>query len=666
MEINNEKINLFGTFIKIKKQYKIKFIFKFLNKSKFIFLFLFSYYLFFLSLEKCFEGWDECCIKVFWIKRKLIQAVLSSFLISLLLELIILNILSKYNLIHIFIALIIFYQYSHGKDFNDHGYYNLIGSFIIILINFVGLIPLNIFIYLSNNKIHIFKFILFLLIFIYFNIIFFNKNNINCEDWVKGLNNTSIENNINKYGCQIIFPKLCPYKIGKYFLDITKLKGLKCNNINKSSRKKILEISKSPFLSNKSLHVGYPLTNKDSICFLDFNDNDNILKNYFLNNLVDMDDKKLLKKYFKNKIPEIEIDFNENLHGNIKINLKFNKTLSLERKIKEKYSSPYSDNIIILYIDSVSRANSLRQLKKTLRFFEKFMNYKGDFNRKYPSENYHSFQFFKYHSFLYHTRGNYPILFYGKKREQKNKISITKYLKEKGFIACFLNDFCMIDNVRTFHNFSKEEVYDHQFVICDPNIDHYNQNSIKCLYGKSNAEILYEYGNQFWRKYRNNRKYLAIIINDGHEGTLEALKYVDETIFNFINNLYNDNLLKDSSIFLLSDHGVGMPSMYYFFKFYKLEEQLPMLYIIINDRKNISYNNQYKYIYENQQTFITGYDIYNTIIHIIYGEDFFSLKNIYYNKHSPKSNLGESLFNKINQKLRSPNSYDNISYFACQ
>ena len=145
MEINNEKINLFGTFIslKIKKQYKIKFIFKFLNKSKFIFLFLFSYYLFFLSLEKCFEGWDECCIKVFWIKRKLIQAVLSSFLISLLLELIILNILSKYNLIHIFIALIIFYQYSHGKDFNDHGYYNLIGSFIIILINFVGLIPLN-------------------------------------------------------------------------------------------------------------------------------------------------------------------------------------------------------------------------------------------------------------------------------------------------------------------------------------------------------------------------------------------------------------------------------------------------------------------------------------------------------------------------------------------
>ena len=224
----------------------------------------------------------------------------------------------------------------------------------------------------------------------------------------------------------------------------------------------------------------------------------------------------------------------------------------------------------------------------------------------------------------------------------------------------------MIDNVRTFHNFSKEEVYDHQFVICDPNIEHYNQNSIKCLYGKSNAEILYEYGNQFWRKYRNNRKYLAIIINDGHEGTLEALKYVDETIFNFINNLYNDNLLKDSSIFLLSDHGVGMPSMYYFFKFYKLEEQLPMLYIIINDRKNISYNNQYKYIYENQQTFITGYDIYNTIIHIIYGEDFFSLKNIYYNKHSPKSNLGESLFNKINQKLRSPNSYDNISYFACQ
>ena len=292
------------------------------------------------------------------------------------------------------------------------------------------------------------------------------------------------------------------------------------------------------------------------------------------------------------------------------------------------------------------------------------MSYKGVFNENFPSEKYHSFQFFKYHSFAFHTRANYPILYYGNTRNNNNTL-ITKFLKKNGYITCYCNDFCMKDNVRTFHNMTLSEAYDHLFIICDPNVDHYNRHTTKCLYGKNNAEHLYEYGNQFWRKYKNNRKFLNIIINDGHEGTLEALKYVDDIIFNFLNNLYIENLFKDSSIFLLSDHGVGMPSFYYFFEFYRLEEQLPMLYVIINDRKNITYNQQYKYIYQNQQTLITAYDIYNTFINIIYGDQYYYLKNKLYNAHYPKSNIGISLFNKINQTLRNPILYENMFRYVC-
>ena len=62
---------------------------------------------------------------------------------------------------------------------------------------------------------------------------------------------------------------------------------------------------------------------------------------------------------------------------------------------------------MILYFDSVARSTGIRQLKKTLKFFEEFMPYKGKFNKKYPSENFHSFQFFKYHSFYMYTHGNY-------------------------------------------------------------------------------------------------------------------------------------------------------------------------------------------------------------------------------------------------------------------
>ena len=38
-----------------------------------------------------------------------------------------------------------------------------------------------------------------------------------------------------------------------------------------------------------------------------------------------------------------------------------------------------------------------------------------------------------------------------------------------------------------------------------------------------------------------------------------------------------------------------------------------MLFILVNDRKNIRYDIQYKNIHEIQRTFITTYDVYNII-----------------------------------------------------
>ena len=353
-----------------------------------------------------------------------------------------------------------------------------------------------------------------------------------------------------------------------------------------NAKKKILKFTKSPYLNATVNHIGYPLTNKDLSCGMDFIGKKNLMKKYFMKNLVDLENKEVLNKYFKNKMPEIEVDFSNNQYGEMNINLNYNKTLSDERILYEKNSTPYSNNIIVLFIDSVSRVNSLRQLKKTLNFFEKFMLYNGSSLEKSPSEKFHSFQFFKYHSFLYCTPFNYPILFYGSLINRK-KVLITKYLKENGYVTCFSGEICAKDNARAKHNLTIEEVYDHQFVLCDPNRDSININTIRCLYGKQNIEHLYEYGNQFWRKYKGNRKFLSIVSNEGHEGTLEVLKYADNIIFNFMNNLFNDNLLKNTSIILMSDHGDNMPSIYFPYDFYRIESHLPMTGKILVMKSNI-------------------------------------------------------------------------------
>ena len=340
--------------------------------------------------------------------------------------------------------------------------------------------------------------------------------------------------------------------------------------------------------------------------------------------------------------------------------------MSEERKLLEKNSEPFSNNILILYIDSLSRVNGLRQLKKTTKFFENFISYKGGFHNKYPSEIFHSFQFFKYYAFNGYTSINFPFLFYGQNQTKINKSLITKFYKRNGFVTSEASDWCVRDNCRTNHNYTIEEMYDHLFLICDPNNEDFNLNRIRCLYGKQNAEYTYEYTNQFWRKYSKNRKYSIIINNHAHEGNLTVVKHIDNIISTFLNNLFDDNLLKDTTVFLLADHGVGVPSFYYATEFYKKEINLPLLLIIINDRKNVTYESQYEYIYENQQNFITAFDIYNTLGNILFGNNYKTLENIsqFNETNTCKSPFGTSLFDKMYPKDRYPKKYSHLGAFG--
>ena len=520
----------------------LKILFK---KEFFAYVFFFlSYLLYFISLEKCTRGMDLCPVNTGWIKRKINEVIISCLIMVILTELILYKKISRLHLIHIIFFFLFFYSYSHGLDFEDHGYFNFAGYCILFIILLIIFLPVNILIYLirkykSKKKIILFKCIVILIFVLIYIDIVYNIYTSDCLDWPKGLNNTFLENNSTKYGCQIIFPLRCPYSVFKNFLDYTKIIGKECKKLDINAKKKLLKLSNSPFINNSVSHIGYPLTNKDPICNLDFNDtlSENlIIRKYFLENLVDMKNKGVLNEYYKNNIPEVEVDFSKNISGEININLNYNKTLSEQRILLEKKTTPYSNNIIILYIDSVSRVNSLRQLKKTLQFFEEFMPYKGASPKKNSSIKFHSFQFFKYHSFIFHTPFNYPLLFYGRSRNS-SIVLITKHLKNNGFVTCYSGELCDKDNTRTLHNLTTEEVYDHQFIICDPNRESININTIRCFYGKQTIEHLYDYGKQFWKKYKNNRKFLSILSNDGHEGTLEVLKYADNIIFNFLNNL---------------------------------------------------------------------------------------------------------------------------------
>ena len=116
----------------MKKKIKFGKIYINVNVLNFVFFSL-SYYLFFLSLEKCNDGESVCCRKFDWMKKKVIEEIISLFITIILLELILFKKSSKLHIIHFIIIFILFYYYSHGIDFDDHGYYNIKYYFVIII-----------------------------------------------------------------------------------------------------------------------------------------------------------------------------------------------------------------------------------------------------------------------------------------------------------------------------------------------------------------------------------------------------------------------------------------------------------------------------------------------------------------------------------------------------
>ena len=56
----------------------------------------------------------------------------------------------------------------------------------------------------------------------------------------------------------------------------------------------------------------------------------------------------------------------------------------------------------------------------------------------------------------------------------------------------------------------------------------------RCLYGKDAYEYSLEYAEQFWEQYADEPKFFRLGFIDGHEGSLEVIKYLDEPLLNMI------------------------------------------------------------------------------------------------------------------------------------
>jgi hypothetical protein len=624
-----------------------------------LFCFSLSVYLYVLSLEGCHETQTSCLVNLSpqFFHRITYYLLTCSFINSFILFL---TLKRKLQMLHIIYSAVTFSYltliYDVGGDLAYHGSYNRIIFYLLVLV-ITGLIFfMNLILNLLKRK--FFKLIIFMILSsVLFIFLFSYKLSNSCNEWEKGLNNVWINNDESFNKCKIVKPKNCWVEIMDGLLDVSWLLNEDCNKFRTGEKEELMKYLNSRY--HNSNKFAYPITTKYKWI------NDSKFPDFFpavLDNLVDLEKTDVDANGDK---PEVSLTFHPKTKlGKIDIQVHKNETLIKERKelIKTEDQAPISNNILFIYVDSISRPHFIRKMKKTSAWIEKYIKNNNDNDPHESTASHTAYQFMKYHAFIFFTQLNINPMFYGQSMYNKNGTHLIKHLKQNGFITGQSNNICerelydiedgYIENVE-WSSFDHENVA----MMCDPNFSnpenpytpYMGPYSIKkrCLYGRNTFEYVLEYGEKFWETYLNERKFLRVAFQDAHEGTGEAVRYLDDELILFLEKFERNGWLNDTTIFFVSDHGNNMIGFYniYSCEDFVLEKTLASLFMLTP--KNKLTKEMHQNLKHNEQIMVTPYDIHNTMLNILnMGET-----NDFYSK------MGKSFFSKISGLERDCKTY---------
>ena len=661
---NEESLNTFES--EVKKADKITKIKKKLKLYIISFIiFLISFLLYKLSLTGCERTEYECVseerVKFFY--KLGIATLFSSILFAVLFKLLIKHKQWILLIIYSFIYLLQVFS-NKGEDMGHHGRFNMIGFFLFFSVSFI-LIKISESFYNQIKQKKYKKFIIIISTTLTVTITYLIVHRTACNGFYEGLGGDRVINNKTLDACYLGKPKTCDIPLfGKISLfDYSRFIN-SCKNRRNDKKKFMKYLNKvNPNLTVVNNTYYFPNTN-----IFNYQESDwyHMYENVF---------KIISGEKKEGTHDQFWITFDENDKGHVSIDIPYNETLVKEkRKIAEKNKVKF-ENVYVIYIDSLSRQHFLRKLKKTSKLLDFLIrNRHAKFNKEEYSlyeieNNINAYQFFKYQSFGYNTPPNYGPMFFGITPFSRNQSkSIMEHFSNKGYITASAVNSCAreaFNIVPDFYhvNFFPSD-YEGSSIFCDPHFfnpeDRYsvymgiNSKVRRCFYERDTGEYILEYILKFLETYKNERKFLRLISNDAHEGTLELIKYIDNALHDFLLEVFTKYFDEKTLIIFLSDHGGALAGAYELMlsEDKNFEKVLGFLYIFLP--KNSSYVDNVEY---NEQRFVTPYDIFGTFIDILYSKD--DKPNFYFN--------GQSLLEKINGLERSCKNYEELKdYIFCR
>lgn len=502
-----------------------------------------------------------------------------------------------------------------GAGFDYHGFFNIMILTLFFTIFFLieNILMCVRYLALTYKKTALAMLFALLVVFIITWVKLTPTLDRSCGDWDKGFKGSKIDNKNSK--CIINKPNICLMTLMNGWFNYSYWTNSTCGNMIKGSYESVKEV-----LTDKTAKViGYPRTNN-------WDWMQDAKRKYFntkvRSNIINMEDQNIHLD-IKEEIETI-VDFNFD-PAKVSINLKKNNTLSELRAqvfAEDTLHSVLTSNILVLYIDSLSRPDFKRKLPLLYAWIENFY-------RSPKNSTHESFQFFKYHAVgRYTLLNNLPAFWgtYSLNQTQYGRFYLENY-KKRGYVTGNAQNHCAketvpSDDIAEIHYSN----YDHELngFFCDPNNESSNNtvsnfhgsNSMtpRCLYGKHTGEYSMEYALQFFQTYKDNAKLFHLGLMDNHEMTSEGISLLDSYILRFLEEFKRQGHLDNTTIIFQTDHGHAFLSFYNVVKSSDHEKELvlPSLFLVIPKGRFSEYNSLRENLIANENSLITPFTIYNS------------------------------------------------------
>lgn len=277
-------------------------------------------------------------------------------------------------------------------------------------------------------------------------------------------------------------------------------------------------------------------------------------------------------------------------------------------------TQPAKLDVVIIFIDAVSRRGFHRRLRRSASALQEADN-KG-LTRLY--------QFFRYSVVEFCTEPNSRAMFQGTiERQTEVAPPVWEDFASSGWVSLYTADTCQ-DLPAAYMSNRTHRSFDHELLAPFCHSDFFAEDAnpfgnfkgpysicARCLKGQQVHEHELHYLQSFQAAYPDRPKFSLAWLLEGHEGTTEVLRLLDDGLASYLNDFTAWDW-NNTALIIAADHGLHMGLNFGLSQNGAVEHRNPFMAVMLPPWFT-EQEDRHRIMTKNQQRMVTGLDLYRTL-----------------------------------------------------